>query len=157
MATKVRPLVAFYYNADFLRKPYIGLFLKPGIQEYNFQENPRPFPTNVPCIPKFNVRPQIVNRTYYLMIIISGPLVILQDFQTIFVSILISSWSQGFVIGRPSFHLKKIEIAPKKINYKFSEYERKYEEFLDESAKSFRNPRRFTYTPIILCRGRKPS
>ena len=53
--------------------------------------------------------------------------------------------------------LKKIEIAPKKINYKFSEYKRTYEEFLDESAKSFRNPRRFTYTPIILCRGRKPS
>jgi ubiquinone/menaquinone biosynthesis C-methylase UbiE len=52
--------------------------------------------------------------------------------------------------------LKKIEIAPQKINYKFKEYQEGYEEFIKETAKSFRNPRRFTYTPIIMCRGKKP-
>ena len=52
--------------------------------------------------------------------------------------------------------LKKVEVAPKKINYHFEEYEGGYEEFVHESSESFRNPRRFTYTPIILCRGRKP-
>ena len=52
--------------------------------------------------------------------------------------------------------LKKIEIGPQKINYKFNEYKGGYREFLDESSKSFRNPRRFTYTPIIICRGKKP-
>lgn len=52
--------------------------------------------------------------------------------------------------------LKKIEIAPRKIGYKFSEYQGGYDEFIKESAKSFRNPRRFTYTPIIICRGKKP-
>ena len=52
--------------------------------------------------------------------------------------------------------LKKIEIAPKKIDYKFDEYQGGYEEFIKESAESFRNPRRFTYTPIIICRGKKP-
>jgi len=52
--------------------------------------------------------------------------------------------------------LKKVEIGPQKINYKFKQYKNGYEEFLAESAKSFRNPRRFTYTPIIMCRGKKP-
>ncbi|MDH3358150.1 MAG: class I SAM-dependent methyltransferase [Desulfobacteraceae bacterium] len=52
--------------------------------------------------------------------------------------------------------LKKVEIGPKKINYKFKQYKGGYKEFLAESAKSFRNPRRFTYTPIIMCRGKKP-
>ena len=53
--------------------------------------------------------------------------------------------------------LKKVEIGPKKINYQFDEYPGGYEEFVNESAESFRNPRRFTYTPIIMCRGEKPS
>ena len=51
--------------------------------------------------------------------------------------------------------LKKVEIGPKKINYKFKDYEGGYKEFIDESAKSFRNPKRFTYTPIIICKGKK--
>ena len=52
--------------------------------------------------------------------------------------------------------LKKIEIAPKKINYKFVEYAGGYDEFKSETKKWFENPRRFTYTPIILCKGIKP-
>jgi len=31
-----------------------------------------------------------------------------------------------------------------------------YEEFKSEFIKFFRDPRRFTYTPIVLARGRKP-
>ncbi|MCK5471266.1 MAG: hypothetical protein KAI99_22235, partial [Cyclobacteriaceae bacterium] len=53
--------------------------------------------------------------------------------------------------------LKKIEIAPQKINFDFNEYEGGYEEFINESEKWFEDPRRFTYTPIILCKGTKPS
>lgn len=51
--------------------------------------------------------------------------------------------------------LKKIEIAPQKINFNFEEY-KNYEEFIDSTKNAFRNKRRFTYTPIILCRGVKP-
>lgn len=50
--------------------------------------------------------------------------------------------------------LKKIEVAPQKINFKLKDYNN-YQEFIDESRTSFRNERRFTYTPIILCRGEK--
>lgn len=51
--------------------------------------------------------------------------------------------------------LKKVEVASKKISYIFAEYEGGYEEFLEEFSSFFSNPRRFTYSPIICCRGRK--
>jgi len=52
--------------------------------------------------------------------------------------------------------MKKIEVAPKKIGFQFEEYEGGYDEFQKEFEGFFRNPRRFTYTPLILSRGRKP-
>jgi ubiquinone/menaquinone biosynthesis C-methylase UbiE len=51
--------------------------------------------------------------------------------------------------------LKKVEVAPQKIDFKFEEYEGGYKEFVEESQKCFEDPRRFTYTPIILCKGLK--
>jgi hypothetical protein len=53
--------------------------------------------------------------------------------------------------------LKKVEIAPQKIEYEFNDYPGGYKEFLKEVEESFKNPRRFTYTPIILCKGVKPN
>ena len=50
--------------------------------------------------------------------------------------------------------LKKIEIAPKKINFHFEEYSN-YMEFIEQTRDAFRDERRFTYTPIIMCRGEK--
>lgn len=52
--------------------------------------------------------------------------------------------------------IKKVELAPQIINYKFDEYAFGYEEFLKEFHESFSNPRRFTYTPLIACKGIKP-
>lgn len=52
--------------------------------------------------------------------------------------------------------LKKIEIISKKINFEFEEYEDGYDGFLREFKEFFFSPKRFTYTPIILCRGKKP-
>lgn len=52
---------------------------------------------------------------------------------------------------------KKVEIAGKNSGYKFEEYEGGYEEFFEEFNSFFSDPRRFTYTPIISCRGRKLS
>ena len=51
---------------------------------------------------------------------------------------------------------KKIEIAGKLSEYPFAEYEGRYEEFCREFTSCFSDPRRFTYTPAICCRGRKP-
>lgn len=52
---------------------------------------------------------------------------------------------------------KKVEVGGKLSGYPFDDYEGGYEEFFDEFKKIFSHPRRFTYTPIILCRGKKPN
>jgi SAM-dependent methyltransferase len=67
--------------------------------------------------------------------------------------------------------MKKIEVISRKINYESIEgaggferflmefnslYKEGYEEFLEEFNTFFKDPRRFTYTPVILCCGRKP-
>lgn len=52
---------------------------------------------------------------------------------------------------------KKLEIAAKNSGYLFHEYARGYDEFVEEFHSFFTNSRRFTYTPIISCRGCKPS
>ena len=39
---------------------------------------------------------------------------------------------------------------------RFDQYEGGYDEFFNEFRTTFEDPRRFTYTPVILCRGKKP-
>jgi ubiquinone/menaquinone biosynthesis C-methylase UbiE len=51
--------------------------------------------------------------------------------------------------------VKKAEVAPQKMGYDFPEYDGSHREFFEEFSKFFRDPRRFTYTPIIACRGVK--
>jgi len=52
---------------------------------------------------------------------------------------------------------KKVEVAARNSGYRFEEYGGGYEEFCEDFERSFADPRRFTYTPVILCRGRKPN
>jgi SAM-dependent methyltransferase len=47
----------------------------------------------------------------------------------------------------------KVEVAVKKFQFLLDEYENGYDEFYVEFKKAFSNPRRFTYTPVICCRG----
>ena len=51
---------------------------------------------------------------------------------------------------------KKVEIAARFSGYPFEEYENGFDGFFAEFERSFTDPRRFTYTPVITCRGRKP-
>jgi len=50
---------------------------------------------------------------------------------------------------------KKLEVAVKKSGYDFSFYPGGYEGFSEEFHEFFAHPRRFTYTPLIACRGWK--
>jgi ubiquinone/menaquinone biosynthesis C-methylase UbiE len=50
----------------------------------------------------------------------------------------------------------KARVASSKIGFQFSEYPGGFDEFLDEFNEFFSDPRRFTYTPLICARGRKP-
>ena len=48
---------------------------------------------------------------------------------------------------------QKIEVAAKRSGFPFTEYSGGYDEFLHEFKTFFADPRRFTYTPLIMCRG----
>lgn len=50
----------------------------------------------------------------------------------------------------------KVEVAAKNSGYLFQEYPGGFEEFQQEFRSFFSDPRRFTYTPLIVCRGCKP-
>ena len=50
---------------------------------------------------------------------------------------------------------KKVEVAVKRLGYDFKEYKGGYEEFFEEFTRFFSDPRRFTYTPLISCKGHK--
>lgn len=52
---------------------------------------------------------------------------------------------------------KKLEIGARRSGYKFMEYEEGFEGFVSEFKSFFRDPRRFTYSPLIVCRGIKPA
>jgi SAM-dependent methyltransferase len=52
--------------------------------------------------------------------------------------------------------MKKAEVAARNSGYRFEEYDDGYEEFLEDFRRFFFSARRFTYTPVIVCRGRKP-
>jgi ubiquinone/menaquinone biosynthesis C-methylase UbiE len=51
--------------------------------------------------------------------------------------------------------LYKVEVAAQKSGYPFKEFAGGFQEFKNEFIDFFKNPRRFTYTPIILARGQK--
>jgi len=50
---------------------------------------------------------------------------------------------------------KKVEIVGKNSGFSFDEFEGGYQEFFSEYTEYFASRRRFTYTPMIWCRGRK--
>ena len=50
---------------------------------------------------------------------------------------------------------QKMDLAGKRSGWTFDDYEGGYDEFADEFMEFFSNPRRFSYTPLIICRGVK--
>ena len=51
---------------------------------------------------------------------------------------------------------QKLLVAGKRVGYAFPEYNGDFEAFREEFLRCFADPRRFTYTPLICCRGRRP-
>jgi len=50
---------------------------------------------------------------------------------------------------------QKLAVAAQSSGYRFPEYRGGYREFEQEFLSFFSDPRRFTYTPLIYCRGRR--
>ena len=51
---------------------------------------------------------------------------------------------------------KKVEVAAKNSGFRFDAYPGGYDAFFSDFRTCFADPRRFTYTPLIACRGLKP-
>lgn len=51
---------------------------------------------------------------------------------------------------------KKVAISAKKADYLFDEYDGGYSAFISDFERFFLDPRRFTYTPLIMCKGTRP-
>jgi SAM-dependent methyltransferase len=51
---------------------------------------------------------------------------------------------------------RKVQVAARRSGCEFEDYPGGFEEFSAEFAVAFEDPARFTYTPMITCRGRKP-
>ncbi|MGC2062858.1 MAG: class I SAM-dependent methyltransferase [Thermodesulfovibrionales bacterium] len=51
---------------------------------------------------------------------------------------------------------KKLEVVGAQLRYPFSEYEGGMDEFKKRFIEYFKDPKRFIYTPLICCSGRKP-
>ena len=51
---------------------------------------------------------------------------------------------------------QKVKVISEKFGFEFHDYKGGYEEFFREFKTFFKDPRRFTYTPVISCRGHKP-
>ncbi|MFO7965435.1 MAG: methyltransferase domain-containing protein [Desulfobacterales bacterium] len=51
---------------------------------------------------------------------------------------------------------KKAQVAVKKAGYDFPRYSGSFDAFYDDFMAFFNHPGRFTYTPLLCCRGRKP-
>jgi len=52
---------------------------------------------------------------------------------------------------------RKVEVAARHSGYPFEGYAGGFAEFAAEFRAFFEDPRRFTYSPLIVCRGRKPA
>lgn len=52
--------------------------------------------------------------------------------------------------------IKKVEVASKRLASVFEKYPGGYHTFFKDFNQFFRSPRRFTYTPLILCKGIRP-
>jgi ubiquinone/menaquinone biosynthesis C-methylase UbiE len=79
------------------------------------------------------------------------------DYEHIDINISIHSLIFGKVKNNDTFNLlKKVEIVPKKLGFKFEEYDGGYDEFYNEVESFLNNPKIFSYTPLILCKGVKP-
>ena len=79
------------------------------------------------------------------------------EFQNIEVDLLPHHLIYGELKSSDDFNwIRKVEMAFVKAKKLFQDYPGGYDAFLPDFKAFFNDPRRFTYTPIMICRGKKP-
>ena len=97
---------------------------------------------------KFNFDPYVGIKLYSYLFDLG--------FQDIDVNVTPHNLIYGQLLEKDSFNFaKKVEIAGRNSGFSFDEFEGGYQEFFQEYSDYFSSRRRFTYTPMIWCRGRK--
>jgi SAM-dependent methyltransferase len=159
----IRFVLEYYRTKSFDILKHIMTVLKPGgiICLIDLDHN---------CLNHFGMSPRLEKATYGIM----QALEMNADFDPYIgrklYAYLYDLGCQGINVRLDPYHLifgelkeveafnwiKKVEIAGKKAGYHFDDYENGYEEFFEEFKRFFSNPRRFTYTPVICCKGIKP-
>jgi len=80
-----------------------------------------------------------------------------QGFRDIEVNMISHHLIYGDLADSDDFNwLKKIEIASVKARKNFEAYPGGYERFREDFRAFFHDPRRFTYSPLMICTGKKP-
>lgn len=79
------------------------------------------------------------------------------DFADIAVKVDAHHLFYGEISGVDEYNwIQKMEVAAKDSGCRFEEYNGDHAAFVAEFDEFFRSPRRFSYTPLIMCRGRRP-
>jgi SAM-dependent methyltransferase len=98
---------------------------------------------------KFNFDPYIGRKLYSFLYDLG--------YHDVAVNVMAHNILYGALSTADAFNWKKkIEVASKKLGPLFDEYEGGSDGFIDEFNSFFSDPRRFSYTPLISVRGRKP-
>lgn len=78
-------------------------------------------------------------------------------FENIDVELMGHNLIYGEIKDKDKFNLtKKIEMAAKKVGSLLKSYPGGYDQFYNDFIKYLIDPRRFTYTPLLLCKGTRP-
>jgi ubiquinone/menaquinone biosynthesis C-methylase UbiE len=78
-------------------------------------------------------------------------------FDNIEIELMAHNLIYGEIKDKDKFNLiKKIEISEKKAERLIESYPGGYKQFKADFVKYLADPRRFTYTPLLLCKGKKP-
>ncbi|MDD5168662.1 MAG: hypothetical protein PHN75_07580, partial [Syntrophales bacterium] len=80
-----------------------------------------------------------------------------QNYENIQMELMAHHLIYGEARGADIFNWqKKVEVSADKLNKLFSGYPGGHQAFTADSKKFFLDPRRFTYTPLIMCKGMRP-
>jgi len=158
----VRFVLEYYLEGSFDIVKNIGRNLKPGgtlclidldcncLRNYGFSRRLENTLFKLMRImeKKFNFDPYVGIKLYSYLFDLG--------FEDIDVNVTQHNLIFGELLEKDSFNFsKKVEVAARNSGFAFDEYEGGYEGFYQEYTEFFASRRRFSYTPMIWCRGTK--
>ena len=160
----IRFVLEYYLKGSFDIVKNVSQYLKPGGTLFLID-------LDCNCLRNYGLSQRLENALYQLMKIMEtkfnfDPYVGIKLYSYLFdlgykdidVKVTPHNLIFGELLEKDSFNwAKKVEIAAQNSGFSFEEFEGGYEEFYEEYTEYFSSLRRFTYTPMMWCRGIKPT